>query len=100
MSRRSLTVSERQGLMGHSLSDNQLRGRALSKLAPTYARVIRRLEGLEGRLELGLLLELLLEVEAKDDVAGLVEDHLALVELGHGAEEVKRAHVPNLWGRI
>ena len=63
---------------------------------PTNTGVVGRLERFERGLKLGLVLRLLLEVEAEDDVPAVVEDHLALVQLGHRAEKVERTDVPHL----
>ena len=55
--------------------------------------VVARVEGPEGRLVLGLVLQLLLQTHAEDNVARLVEHHLALVQLGHGPKQVERPGV-------
>merc|ERR1719239_591014 len=58
--------------------------------------VVARIKGLECRLELGLILQLLFQVDPEDHLPTGVEDHLALVELGYCAQQVEGSYVPHL----
>ena len=58
--------------------------------------VVARVEGLEGGLVLGVVLHLLLETHSEYHISGFVEQHLALVQLGHCPQQVEGSDVPNL----